>query len=149
MDLNKLLEYSNDKVIGNFSDKLLIDRVTSTEIFKDMLRWLYLNDLNIKTRKRINLYIDSDLFIIDEMWHMFILHTKDYHDFCMQYFGRFIHHNPTSIETKKEQREAFKFKACREQIREEKKAIYSFVYDELGKEVLLRWYKEYPKIFKV
>ncbi|THV33921.1 glycine-rich domain-containing protein [Glycomyces buryatensis] len=27
-------------------------------------------------------------------WHMFILHTRDYADFCEQVAGRFIHHVP-------------------------------------------------------
>ncbi len=32
---------------------------------------------------------------LDGMWHHFILHTKDYKNFCERYIGRFIHHNPT------------------------------------------------------
>lgn len=32
--------------------------------------------------------------IIDEMWHTFILLTKDYAAFCQQYFGEFMHHEP-------------------------------------------------------
>ena len=32
---------------------------------------------------------------LDEMWHHFILHTRDYRQFCEKFFGRFIHHNPT------------------------------------------------------
>lgn len=32
---------------------------------------------------------------IDEMWHHFILHTRDYGDWCTSHFGRFIHHVPS------------------------------------------------------
>lgn len=32
--------------------------------------------------------------IVDMAWHEFILCTKMYHDFCDQYFGRYIHHHP-------------------------------------------------------
>lgn len=32
---------------------------------------------------------------VDEGWHFFILHTKDYADFCQRHLGRFIHHIPT------------------------------------------------------
>jgi|LakMenE01Jun11ns_1017448.scaffolds.fasta_scaffold9952510_4 hypothetical protein len=31
---------------------------------------------------------------IDEAWHEFILHTKLYEQYCMEEFGKFIHHDP-------------------------------------------------------
>ncbi len=31
---------------------------------------------------------------IDEAWHRFILFTKDYHEFCNRFFGKYIHHGP-------------------------------------------------------
>jgi hypothetical protein len=31
---------------------------------------------------------------VDEMWHEFILHTRDYAEFCTRNFRRFIHHVP-------------------------------------------------------
>lgn len=34
--------------------------------------------------------------IIDEVWHAFILHTRDYATFCEEVFGFFVHHNPDS-----------------------------------------------------
>lgn len=34
---------------------------------------------------------------IDAIWHEFIIHTKDYHEYCMSTFGRFIHHNPSIL----------------------------------------------------
>lgn len=36
---------------------------------------------------------------IDEAWHAFILHSKEYADYCMGRFGRFIHHVPNDVET--------------------------------------------------
>lgn len=33
---------------------------------------------------------------VDEIWHAFILHTRDYAEFCQQVRGRFIHHQPAS-----------------------------------------------------
>lgn len=32
---------------------------------------------------------------IDAAWHAFILHTRDYAEYCQERFGRFIHHQPT------------------------------------------------------
>jgi len=36
---------------------------------------------------------------IDEVWHLFILHTQAYQRFCLKFLGRFIHHNPTETPT--------------------------------------------------
>lgn len=36
----------------------------------------------------------SPSIIVDLTWHEFILYTRLYHDFCMDKFGRFIHHTP-------------------------------------------------------
>lgn len=38
--------------------------------------------------------------IIDEFWHTFICFTRKYHRFCDQVAGRYIHHEPTTIEEK-------------------------------------------------
>lgn len=31
---------------------------------------------------------------VDVAWHAFILHTRQYADFCAKFFGNFIHHDP-------------------------------------------------------
>lgn len=31
---------------------------------------------------------------IDEAWHQFILFTREYHDFCSRFAGRYLHHSP-------------------------------------------------------
>jgi hypothetical protein len=35
---------------------------------------------------------------IDKLWHTFILDTKQYREYCMQNFGKIIHHNPMDSE---------------------------------------------------
>lgn len=35
--------------------------------------------------------------VVDEAWHSFILHTKDYQNFCREKVGRFVHHVPSTI----------------------------------------------------
>lgn len=32
--------------------------------------------------------------LVDDLWHEFILHTKEYHKFCDTVFGKYIHHHP-------------------------------------------------------
>lgn len=31
---------------------------------------------------------------VDPGWHTFMLHTREYADWCQEQFGRFLHHNP-------------------------------------------------------
>jgi hypothetical protein len=33
---------------------------------------------------------------IDEVWHQFVLFTREYVAFCERYFGRYVHHNPSN-----------------------------------------------------
>lgn len=37
--------------------------------------------------------------IIDEVWHAFLLHTRDYQAFCQKAYGRFVHHRPNTPTT--------------------------------------------------
>ena len=33
---------------------------------------------------------------VDNLWHQFILFTKQYHDFSRQFYGKYIHHQPNT-----------------------------------------------------
>jgi len=35
--------------------------------------------------------------VTDELWHEFILYTRNYDDFCRRAFGRFMHHTPAVV----------------------------------------------------
>ncbi len=45
---------------------------------------------------------------VDNLWHSFILFTKNYSSFCDKYRGKFIHHNPRTdeMQTVKQRAEA-------------------------------------------
>ncbi|MCX7205434.1 MAG: hypothetical protein NT086_05500 [Proteobacteria bacterium] len=34
--------------------------------------------------------------VVDDLWHEFILYTKNYQAFCQKAFGRYLHHTPAS-----------------------------------------------------
>ncbi|MEL6868036.1 MAG: hypothetical protein AAFP19_26670 [Bacteroidota bacterium] len=91
------------------------------------------------------IFTHEALFIIDEMWHTFILFTKEYHDFCMKYFGRFLHHNiikravkQASIRELEEDREAAAAK-----LKPLLRKYYSLIYEEFGEETLVKWMKTF------
>jgi hypothetical protein len=35
--------------------------------------------------------------VVDDLWHEFILYTKNYQRFCQQAFGRYMHHTPAAV----------------------------------------------------
>ena len=35
--------------------------------------------------------------VADDLWHEFILYTRNYQAFCQQAFGRFFHHTPAAV----------------------------------------------------
>ena len=59
--------------------------------------------------------------VVDEVWHEFILHTRDYEAFCEKYLGFFLHHipnddeNPVDEKTAKEQILSLWILACQEE----------------------------------
>ena len=68
---------------------------------------------------------------IDDMWHTFLLFTKDYMYFCSKYLGQYFHHSPTTSEDKMTEGE-FEIDFAR---------YVSYVYDNLGEKTLIKWFK--------
>lgn len=57
--------------------------------FKKFIAILVLND---GKNRRIEMVSE----LVDEVWHAFILFTKEYADFCNQVMGKYIHHEPNT-----------------------------------------------------
>ena len=55
------------------------------EAFTELKKFLWLCDRSDEQ----NLMVSK---LIDELWHQFILSTIEYHDFCDQFFGHYMHH---------------------------------------------------------
>ncbi len=76
-------------------EKLLKDRIVETPeeaeaLFTEVKRYILVCALdNTKSWHMYSLRID-------ECWHQFILFTRQYMDFCRQYFGRYIPHSPSN-----------------------------------------------------
>lgn len=152
MNINYIKSYKNIELIESFAFKNQIGVDEATIIFEDMKSMLSLSGYIKLWRKRDAantpsiIEIDSDTYIIDEMWHSFILRTKEYADFCKKGFGYFIDHNPVSLSDKKEKVlwsdegiEAYRVKLKKQLV---------FIAKILGVETLKRWYKEYPSKYR-
>lgn len=91
--LAELLRYKNSALLEQFcsahEDYYLSD---AEQLFSDLLAWLWLKNQRANHQKPS--YLFGPLLPLDEFWHLFILHTRDYMEFCERYFGAYLHHDP-------------------------------------------------------
>ena len=81
----------------------------------------------------------GEAFVIDEMWHVFLLFSRDYAEFCSRYFPEFVHHVPkpsTELSSPDDP-------SWRENLRKDDE----YIYDRLGAETLVKWCQAYPEKF--
>ncbi len=139
--LDNALDYKNEDVIFRFMKVFDVTEEQSILLFEETKKWLWLCYKTSGPESKTSVLIDNSMLIIDEMWHNFILFTKDYERYCFDKFGFYIHHLPT---TKKESEEWGK--DIEGNVNRYLKVIenqYSIIFDLLGKETLLLWYKDF------
>ena len=152
MNLVHVLAYENEDVVHRFAEDFSLSFADSQEIFLETKRWLW---LCAKRKKALvsgadPLPLFNEAYAIDMMWHTFLLFTEDYADFCQTYFGFFLHHSP------KPRKERLKWQAkiaadpnqAWAERRESLERVYSYLYDELGPDILVKWCEEFPSRFK-
>ncbi|MGL5741305.1 MAG: hypothetical protein ACRCXC_01505 [Legionella sp.] len=94
--LAAVLHYKNKRVIEYFCSYHPESTSADAELlFTDLLAWLWLNQHRAWLGKKT--YLFGPLLILDEMWHSFILHTRDYFNFSMHYFDAYVHHDVEPI----------------------------------------------------
>lgn len=145
--LDVVLGYRNDLVIHGFTKRFVIATDEAEKIFVEMLRWLWYTASTEPTADNPEAHaIDDPLLIIDEMWHEFILVTRDYTQFCEDMFGRYIHHRPDSgSDGNQELKGPADVKRSLAALLARKRAKYEGVYDALGKAVFTTWYQDFPQ----
>lgn len=65
--------------------------VKDCQLVANGLRQFFL--AHLKSGRR---YVSMPSQVVDELWHEFILHTRNYEAFCGKAFGRFLHHAPAA-----------------------------------------------------
>ncbi|UOQ70194.1 hypothetical protein [Hymenobacter cellulosilyticus] len=138
--LAAILAYQNEDVISRFTDLLAVEEEEARDIFQETKKFLYLSQLTPA-------FIPDDLLILDEMWHNFILFTREYQDFCQAHFQKYLHHLPATKQEKAEQAR------LREQDPEQNKQRYldrmegllEATYDHLGEDTVRKWFQQYPE----
>lgn len=139
--LEDALDYQNENVIFRFVKVFNVSEEQSILLFEETKKWLWLCYKAVDSGIKTPVFIDDSILIIDEMWHNFILFTKDYERYCLDKFGLFLHHLPT---TKSESEEWGKdIEKNTKSYLDSLENQYSIIFDLLGKETLLLWYKDF------
>ena len=148
--LEVALAYRNDAVIRVFRKRYLMSFADAEDLFLETKRWLWLC-AKVRHEAAVDpsgaprtLVMVRDLFLIDEMWHTFILSTADYAEFCERHFGYFLGHQPLAEEG---QEESSWDRTRPAELEGKYRALYEIVHDELGKEILIKWFDQYPRKF--
>lgn len=133
------LEFLPEDVIYRLVKTFKMEESEIIELFHETKKFLALSTVG-------NKYIISDIEILDEVWHTFIIFMSQYQDFCMRFFGKMIIHTPTS---KKEYEEFEKLKIENPEEAKNKSLdtylkLVELVYDNLGHDTVVKWFKEYP-----
>jgi hypothetical protein len=151
--LDEVLAYQNEEIVWTFSKTFGIPLEESHDIFDEVKRMMWLtNEMEHEGlhERGQRFFIDHSLLVLDEMWHTFILFTKPYADFCMNFFGRFIHHFPTTMSDEKREARRTELRSMgRDEaishVMAEKRWQYTYVYKKLGEQCFLKWYKEFHR----
>jgi hypothetical protein len=154
-DLNILEAYECQEVILKFSRDYKVTLVESKMLFRETMKMLW---LMVKHRLEQNdatdCFVPSDFIVqkamdpLDKMWHEFILFTQDYHNFCENYFGTYLHHVPCSEkEFQSFQQRKVERKENFEKLEREKLKIFvTYIQQNLGDETLEAWFKQIPRL---
>ena len=142
--LSAVLSYTNDSVVDRFCAEFGFERLEALRVFKDMVRWLWLNATHTMELERGLadvpdwLGIRAEQIVIDEMWHIFLLFTDAYRKFCMTFFGFMIGHAPNE---KPQQA------LSREELESYLTSYLNYVERHLGQDTVVRWFEDYGETY--
>lgn len=137
--LEGLLAYQNEDILSRFTDMFDVTKEEALDIFQETKKFLYICQIK-------GVFIPDDLLILDEMWHNFILFTREYQSFCDTHFKKYFHHLPASKTEKEDQlrKNEADPEGARNEYLEKLHHILSLTYDHLGEGTVKKWFKVYP-----
>lgn len=83
--LEEVLAYENDAVIARYQKEFQLSQIEAELLFDDVKCFLWLNSVS---------GVIAPPPKIDDGWHIFIIFTQDYMEFCEKAFGVYRHHRP-------------------------------------------------------
>lgn len=143
------MAYKSDDVVQGFRRNYAVDTRTARRLFDDVKRWLWLFSIAPPRLRKTGFLIDTRLKILDEMWHNFILFTREYRAYCRALRVPYINHAPTTNRMRRvaARKRAADPEAWQRAYERDQRRFYEFVFAHLGGATLRRWYLEYPRRF--
>ncbi len=143
-----LKDYIHSETILRFMDAFDVSKEEAEDIFSEMKNLLSLMNHYGATEY---VFTHEPLWIIDEMWHTFILYTRDYGEFCKTYFGRIMHHDITVRSRKQKIITGLENKDTEitDTVSDAVKRLYQLIYEFLGRDTLIKWIDEYGKKYTI
>lgn len=89
IDIKKVMDYQMPHIIARYRKDYKVSADTAKIHEVELKRWLILAG---DTSDGDSLGMMSTE--VDNLWHTFLLFTKEYQAFCNDMFGKFIHHCP-------------------------------------------------------
>lgn len=142
--LSSVLAYEHCDLVRRFARKFDLHESESADLFTDLKLWLFLVGTSDATYRPPAF---PALQIIDEMWHEFMLYSEDYTRFCREFFGQYLHHYPTTDAERFLHDAAMAQDRAAEESRLQKElaTLIRYVYDTIGEETAIRWFRVLPK----
>lgn len=101
--LTDLMLYKNENVLTRYRQTYPHSKMHADEAFIELMKFIWLCCLHkyetalnpARTALQFTCVIHEEMKEIDDMWHTFLLFTRDYHEFCKSKLGgHFFHHDP-------------------------------------------------------
>lgn len=143
--LAETVTYENEDLLTKFSEFYDFPPVTRSFIFSELKKWLWIKALHAHAMQnepdnenlQFHFHVLPSLRIVDEMWHIFILFTAEYRQFCQDFFGRFVDHTPSLPHRR----------LTKERLSIELERQFHFIGMHLGVETLQLWFKELGTLY--
>lgn len=137
--LDEILSYKNPAVVKRFQKDFPQKAERAEDLFIDLMRFFWgtkkhAADRNLDPKNPdldFVFIMDEDMRDIDQMWHIFLLYTRDYMNFCERYFGAYLHHQPDLVPIFEDS--GFKFETNLEK-------FLNYNFDLFGENVIQRWF---------
>ena len=137
--LDEILNFKHPAVVRRFQKDHPAKADQAETLFSDLLRFFWASKKHqverLQEPHRADLdfvfIMDEEMREIDQIWHVFLLYTQDYMEFCDRYFGEYLHHKPDVVPNF--EKGAFDFEANLVK-------FLDYAYDALGPDVVARWF---------
>lgn len=143
--LNDILAYEHPGVVARFRRDNPQKADRAEILFKDLLRFFWASKRHQHDRRQAPeaaeldfiFIMDEEMRDIDQMWHVFLLYTEDYMNFCHKYFNEYLHHKPDIVPNM--EKGVLDADTLFENNLEK---FLQYNYDVLGEEVVTRWFAQ-------